>query len=378
MSKIQVFVPTVRTDEALAEIRECFEIGWTGMGFKTAELEEAWKAYTGEPHAHFLNSATAALHIALAMFKKHDGWADGDEVITTPLTFVSSNHAILYENLTPVFADIDHHLCLDPASVEARITPRTRAVMFVGLGGNTGQLKAIWDLCQKRGLRLILDAAHMAGTRLDGRFPWEAADVTCYSYQAVKNMPTADSGMVCFKDEALDKASRRFSWLGISKDTYARSNKGSYAWRYDVDEAGYKYNGNAVMAAIGLVSLRYLDADNARRRAICARYDAFFEGRADVTRVPLGPGCESSRHLYQLLVDRRDDLVAFLNERGVFPGVHYVDNTEYRPYAYGAGTCPAAALASSRTISLPLHLKLSEADIDRVCRETAAFLDQTD
>src|SRR5881394_596340 len=113
---IHLFVPSFRVDECLAGIRECLEKGWTGLGFKTVEFEAAWAAYTGLPHAHFLNSATAGLHLAVKLLKEQHGWADGDEIITTPLTFVSTNHAILYERMRPVFADVDEYLCLDPAS----------------------------------------------------------------------------------------------------------------------------------------------------------------------------------------------------------------------------------------------------------------------
>src|SRR5262245_50201992 len=131
LEEIHLFVPTFRIEETLAEIRECLEKGWTGLGYKTLQFEDAWRRYTGLPHAHFLNSATAGLHLAVRLLKERRGWADGDEVISTPLTFVSTNHAILYAGLQVVFADVDEHLCLDPASVAERISPRTRAVMFV-------------------------------------------------------------------------------------------------------------------------------------------------------------------------------------------------------------------------------------------------------
>lgn len=362
----QVFVPNFRIEETLAEIRQCLERGWTGMGFKTVELEDAWKAYTGLLHAHFLGSATAGLHLALAMPKITQDWQEGDEVITTPLTFVSTNHAILYERLRPVFADVDEFLCLDPADVERKITPRTRAVMFVGLGGNTGQLEKVAEICKKRGLFLILDAAHMSGTRLKGRDPGHIADCTVYSYQAVKNMPTADSGMICFRDANLDKEARKMSWLGISKDTFARAQKGAYSWMYDVEYAGYKYNGNAVMAAMGLVSLRYLDRDNAYRRQLADWYDDAFKGAVNVLPTPVAPGCESARHFYQIQVENRDEMLEALNAAEIYPGVHYRDNTHYRMYANAEGQCPRARLASDRVLSLPMHMGVSKADIDKI------------
>ncbi len=372
--KIQVLTPYFRVDETLEEIRECLERGWTGMGFKTEQIEAAWKEYTGLPHAHFLNSATAALHIAVAMLKRKHGWADGDEIISSPLTFVSSNHAVLYENMAVRFADVDQHLCLDPVDVEAKINERTRAVMFVGLGGNTGQLKGIADLCRRRGLQLILDAAHMSGSKLDGRDPGHLADVTCYSYQAVKNMPTADSGMICFQDAELDAEARKFSWLGINKDTFARMQAGNYKWKYGVDYAGYKYNGNAVMAGMALVALKYLDEDNARRREIAAFYDRELGGLNSVERVPMGEGCTPSRHLYQIMLDDRDGLLEHLNAADIFPGVHYRDNTEYEMYADGAGTCPRAQRASDRLITLPIHLRLTDDHLRRVTDAVKAFV----
>jgi len=364
---IQLFLPHFRIDECLAAIRECLEKGWTGLGFKTVAIEEAWRAYTGLPHAHFLNSNTVGLHLALQMFRTRHGWQDGDEVITTPLTFVSTNHAILYERLTPVFADVDEYLSLDPRAVEAAITPRTRAVMFVGMGGNSGRYEAVRDICRRHGLRLVLDAAHMAGTRVAGRHVGHDADATVFSFQAVKNLPTADSGMICFADAEDDARVRRLTWLGINKDTYARTaSQGAYKWMYDVEEVGYKYHGNSIMAAIALVQLRYLDQDNAYRRQIAAWYRAGLADDANVRLVPTAPGCESSQHLVQIRVGNRDQLMLALNEHEVFPGVHYRDNTDYPVYAHAAGTCPEAARASREIISLPIHMGLSKADVDLV------------
>ena len=365
MQPIHLFVPTFRVEETLDEIRVCLEKGWTGLGFKTVEFEEAWKHYTGLAHAHFLNSATAGLHLAVRLLRRHDGWQDGDEIISTPLTFVSTNHVILYERLQPVFADVDKYLCLDPESVAARITPRTRAVLFVGMGGNTGRLDQIAELCRERKIRLIFDASHMAGTRWRGRHVGGESDVAVFSFQAVKNLPTADSGMICFADARLDNEVRKLTWLGIDKDTYARTvGIGAYKWHYDVESVGFKYHGNSIMAALGLVALKYVDQDNAYRRQVAAWYDALLGDT--IERVPVADNCESSRHLYQVLVDRRDEVMLALHADEVYPGVHYRDNTLYRMYAYAKGTCPRSFAASNRLISLPLHLRLSYADVCRV------------
>ena len=371
---IPLFVPTYRIEECLAEIRECLERGWTGLGFKTVQFEDAWKAATGLPHAHFLNSATAGLHLAVRLLKERDGWQDGDEIISTPLTFVSTNHAVLYERLTPVFADVDQYLCLDPASILDRITPRTRAVIFVGIGGNAGQLADVARLCREHHLRLILDASHMSGTRLVGRHVGAEGDVSVFSFHAVKNLPTADSGMICFREEELDRAVRHWTWLGIDKDTYSRTlSDSAYKWYYQVEHVGFKYHGNSVMAALGLVALKYLEADNAARRRLAAWYDEELSAHPAVGRVPVAPGCESARHLYQVLVDRRDEVIAGLNAHDIFPGVHYRDNTSYGMYA-AQRTCPRAKRASEMVMSLPLHLRMDRGDVQRICRALTSLV----
>jgi dTDP-4-amino-4,6-dideoxygalactose transaminase len=364
---IHLFVPTFRVDECLAEIRECLEKGWTGLGYKTTEFERRWVAHTGLPHAHFLNSATSGLHLAVRLLKERYGWHEGDEIISTPLTFVSSNHAILYEHLQPVFADVDEYLCLDPASVAERISPRTRAIIFVGLGGSTGRLDDIVRLCRDRGLKLILDAAHMSGTRLHGRHVGAEGEVSVFSFHAVKNLPTADAGMICFRDADADTAVRHWTWLGIDKDTYSRTQSDStYKWHYQVEHVGFKYHGNSIMAGLGLVALKYLEQDNAYRRQLAAWYDECLAGASGIERVPSAPGCESARHLYQVMVERRDEVMVGLNAAQIFPGVHYRDNSLHAMYA-AQPPCPRARRASERLISLPMHLQLDRGDVQRAC-----------
>lgn len=369
MAAIQVLKPKFHIDECLDQVRQCLEAGWTGSGFKTAEFEAAWKTYTGHPNACYLNSNTAGLHLAVNILKRRYGWQDGDEIITTPITFVSTNHAILYERLTPRFADVDEYLCLDPQDVEKKINDRTRAVMFVGYGGRVGQLEKIVELCRRHGLRLILDAAHMAGTRVNGVFPgtWEGIDVAVYSYQAVKNLPTGDSGMICFRDPTMDAECRKVSWMGINKDTYSRTTtEGTYKWNYDVDHLGYKYNGNAIMAAIALAQLPYLDEENARRRQIVGMYDRGFASNPKIRIVGAPYAEECSYHIYEIVVPDREGLLSELAKNGIYGGVHYRDNTEFSMYRGALGSCPKAHTLSEHIMTLPLHLYLTDEDVQRI------------
>ncbi len=336
MDKIQVLKPKYRTEEILKEIQECLDTSWTGMGGKAIEFEEKWKDYADFEHAHFLQSATA--------------------------TFVSTNHAIMYENLKPVFADVDDSLCLDPESVLSNITDKTRAVMFVGIGGNIGQYQKIREICDLQNIPLILDAAHLAGT----------------------NLPTADSGMICFKDEEDDKLARQLSWLGIDKSTYDRYNKGTYNWKYDVPNVGYKYHGNALMGAIGLVQLKYLDEDNQYRNLLSETYDYYFDilNLKSIQEVKnnLIKDSVHSRHLYPIRIKKglRDFVMEELSKRDIYCGVHYLDNTQYPMYNYAHGTCKNAHEISSELISLPLHLHMSKDDVKRIVIEIADILPEYD
>lgn len=372
---IQVLKPKFHVEECLEAIKECLDKGWTGMGFKTVQFEDEWKKYTGHQYAYYLNSNTVGLHLAVKILKMKYGWEDGDEIISTPITFVSTNHAIMYENLHPVFADVDEYLCLDPVDVERKITPRTRAIIFVGYGGRVGKLKQIIEIAKKHNLKVILDAAHMAGTKVSNIFPgtWDGIDVTVYSFQAVKNLPTGDSGMICWKDEECDKLTRQISWLGINKDTYSRSNKGTYAWKYDVDYLGYKYNGNAIMAAIGLVQLKYLDEDNSRRREIVQMYNKGFSNNPLIKIIPANFENECSYHLYELAVPDREGLLEYLAGKGINCGVHYRDNTEYSMYKYANGTCPVAHEITQHLITMPLHMWLSDDEVQEIISAVNEF-----
>lgn len=215
----------------------------------------------------------------------------------------------------------------------------------------------------------MLDAAHMSGTRIRGEHVGIDADVTVYSYQAVKNMPTADSGMICFSEQEDDERARKLTWLGINKDTYARSaTQGAYKWLYEVEELGYKYHGNSIMASMAIVALKYLDRDNAYRRTLAGWYATHLAGAKNVKVVSTAPGCESSHHLFQIRVQERDALLLALNEEQVYPGVHYRDNTEYKIYSDSRHACPNATKASNEIISLPMHMGVTKAEVDHICQ----------
>lgn len=368
---IQLFAPSFDIDRCLAEVRACLEKGWTGIGFKTVEFEQKFCAWVGEPHGHFVNSNTNGIHLLLEVLKTTRGWQDGDEVVSTAMTFVSTNHSILHTGLKPVFADVDASLCVTADSVRAVLTPRTRAVVFVSIGGNSGEIEAIAQLCRERGLPLILDAAHACGARLKGRHLSSYADYSVFSFQAVKNLPTGDAGLVTCRSAAEDELMRQLAWCGINKDTYSRSKDG-YKWLYAVEHVGFKYHGNAVMASLALASLEDIDAGNARRREIAAHYRAGLFGIPGLRYIGHANEAESSRHLVQFHCSARDALIAHLDGLGIGTGVHYRANSRYPMYA--DQRCPESERFDQQIISLPLHLRLDDADVDRVVAAIASFM----
>jgi dTDP-4-amino-4,6-dideoxygalactose transaminase len=276
--------------------------------------------------------------------------------------------------LKPVFCDIDEFLCINPDTLESKITKKTKAIIFVGIGGNIGQLNKIVEICEKHKIKDILDAAHMSGTKTnvngDLKHVGHNVDVSVFSFQAVKNLPTADSGMICFKNQDYDTLVRKLSWLGIDKDTYQRTNdKGSYKWEYELVDVGYKYHGNSIMASMALVGLKYLDEDNLKRNEICKTYDKYLKNSGIKVVQMSKDTTVSSRHLYQIAVPNRNKIMEYLNMNGIYPGVHYRDNTNYTMYNYGYGTCPNSHEISEKLISLPLHLGLSNEDLKYICEK---------
>ena len=371
---IPLFKPKFREDECASEITECLRTGWTGYSDKCVQFEKKWSEYTNLPNSHFLNSNTSGLHLALEIFKRELNWQDSDEILTTPVTFISTNHSIIHAGLKPVFVDIDDELCMSPSDLKDKITEKTKAVIFVGIGGNVGELESVTDICRENNLLLILDAAHMAGTFVSGHHVGREADCAVFSFQAVKNLPTADSGMICFRDEAFDQAARRLSWMGISKSTVERSqSKTGYKWYYDVNEVGYKYHGNAIMASLGMVALNHLDADNAKRRDLAEFYTEKLSEISGLEVIQHNRKCVSSRHLFQIRTEKRNELQPYLQSKGINSGVHYRNNLLYPMYASEYQTCPNAARLSEEVLSLPLFVDLTESEMNYITESLGFF-----
>ncbi len=303
-----------------------------------------------------------------------NGWNNDDEIISTPLTFVATNNSILKSNMKVVFADVDETLCLDPISVEKKITEKTRAIIFVGIGGNIGKYYDVVQICQKYHLKLVLDAAHMAGTRVNGEIPGKEADAVVYSFHVTKNLTTADGGMVCFKNAYYDEVLRKLSWNGIDSSSSPKRYSKHYKWKQNITKVADAYNGNSIMAAIGLAQLPYLEKENEYRRRVAEWYDEELKDEEGIKLVTIPENCQSSRWIYQILVDDRDTLMEYLRSKSIGCALHYLDNTEYPMYEGQNGICKNAMFASAHLVSLPCHLKITREDVKYVTDTIKEFL----
>jgi perosamine synthetase len=367
---IPVFRPTVG-DEEISAVTEVLKSGWWGLGPKTKEFEDAFAQYVGASHAVGLNSATAALHLALKVAD-----VEGAEVITTPMTFVSTNHAIVHNKAIPVFADIEEDtLNIDVRDIARKITRRTRAIMVVHYGGHPCDVDAIHALARERGIKVIEDAAHACGAQYCGKRIGSLSFATCFSFHAVKNLAMGEGGAIATSDEAIDRRLRKLRWLGISKDTWSRAEDVSkYSWYYNVEEFGFKCHLNDIPAAIGLVQLRKLDESNTRRRERAARYTA---GLADLEwlKTPVErANVRSAWHNYVVKVERgRDDLMRYLQEKGIATGMHYIPNHLYDIYAPFRCELPVAERVWQKMVTLPLFPDLSFDQVDYIVDAVRSF-----
>jgi perosamine synthetase len=369
---IQLFKPYFGEEEIEA-VAAVMRSGWWGQGPKTVEFENKFAAFVSAKTAVTFSSATAALHLALTVAD-----VEGAEVISTPMTFVSTNHAILYNRAIPVFADVEGDtLNIDPADIERKITSKTKAIMAVDYGGHPCDFDRIFEIAKAHNLIVIEDAAHAAGAKYKGKAVGSYSPMTCFSFHPVKNLATGDGGMITLANEEWAERLKRLRWVGINKNTWQRSDSADgsrYSWEYDVEEAGFKYHTNDINSAIALVQLERLAWTNDRRRQICALYD---EGLKDLPWLQLPVEKDyvfSSRHNYVIRLENRDKLADWLREYRVGNGMHYIPNHLYEMYKpYVREALPVIEREWLRCLTLPLHPNLSDSEVEYVVEVIRRF-----
>lgn len=345
--------------------------GWLGLGSTTFAFEEALRQYLGCRNVVAVNTCTSAIHLAL----DGCGIGPGDEVIAPSLTFVACAQAILATGATPVFCESrERDLLIDVEDLAARITPRTRAVIPVHYCGNACDMDALLALGRRHGFRVVEDAAHGFGSTYRGRKLGSFGDLTCFSFDPIKNITCGEGGAIALADDELAEMLRRKRILGIDKDAWHR-HENTRSWFYEVTTRGYRYHMPNFCAAIGLVQLRKVDQFIRRRRQICRAYDAAF---ADLRQVK--PLCinydETAPHVYivRVVSGRRDEFMAHLHARGVATGVQYIAN-HLHPVCrqYARSPLPRVEALWQQVVTVPLYYDMTDDNVTTVIDAVCTF-----
>jgi dTDP-4-amino-4,6-dideoxygalactose transaminase len=358
--------------EEIDEVIDCLKTGWLGTGPKVKKFEEQFKYYNKSSYAVGLNSCTAALHLSLLAL----GISQGDEVITTPLTFCATINSIIHAGGKPVLADVEPvTMNIDPVSIQEKITEKTKCILPVHFAGRPCDMDAITKITRNNNLYLVEDCAHAIETEYKNRTAGTFGEFGCFSFYVTKNVVTGEGGMVVTNNDQYADRVKRLALHGMSKDAWKRFSDGGYQ-HYYVEEAGYKYNMMDLQAAIGIHQLNKIEPHWQRRQAIWNFYNEEMK-KLPITLPPaIEAGTKHSYHLYTILIDEkrtgitRDEFLNKMQSENIGCGVHYLSIPEHpyyqRAYGWKPEDYPNAMRVGSQTISLPLSPKLTDKEIQTV------------
>ncbi len=355
--------------DEISAVTAVLESGWLTMGAITAEFEKEFMAFTGAKHTLAVSNATVALHMACLGLNI----GPGDEVIVPSLTFVATANAVRYTGATPVFADIksENDLTLSLQSIERAFTPRTKALMVMHYGGYPCDMPRILAWAKAQNLPVIEDAAHAAGSFLDGKHLGTFGTAGCFSFFSNKNLSTGEGGMLVTDDDALADRFRLLRSHGMTSLTWDRHQ--GHAWSYDVVTTGYNYRIDEIRSALGRVQLAKLEANNARRRELISLYREMLAECCPSIAVPFAghPGV-SAGHIMPVLLPRGTDRLEFMEgmkAHGIQTSIHYPPVhtfTAYKENAIGADRLPVTDEVAAREVTLPLYPTLTDAQVKLV------------
>jgi dTDP-4-amino-4,6-dideoxygalactose transaminase len=359
-------------EEEKQEVLKVLESGWITTGPRALEFEKKIAAYVGASHAIAVSSCTAALHVSLAAL----GIGEGDEVITSTLTFCSTANVILHLKAKPVLVDVEPEtLTMDPSQLERKITRKTKAIVPVHYAGHPCRMDEIGAIARASGIHLVEDAAHALGAAYKGRKIGTISELSCFSFYAIKNITTAEGGAVTLEDEELANKIRLYSFHGMSKDAWRRyTSTGS--WYYEVLYPGFKYNLTDIQAALGLCQLEKLAAFLAKRQELASLYDEAFSDMEELSTLSVLSEATHARHIYPILLNLEKlgiDRAKFIDElrtENIGTTVNFVPvhmHPYYRDtFGYKSGDFPVAEDAYLRLISLPLYPRMTARDAQDV------------
>ncbi len=372
-------------DDDIREVIEVLQSDWLTQGPKSREFEEKFAAYCGAKYAVSVTSGTAALHLACLVSEI----GEGDEVITSPITFAASSNCALYVGASPVFIDIDPEtICLDHKKLDEylNIKPVTRnekpvttpkAVIPVHFAGLPCRMEEISNTARARNLVIIEDACHALGAEYpsgDMVGSCKYSDMTVFSFHPVKHIATGEGGMITTNSPELYDKLLKVRSHGITKNFHDSEGIQYPEYYYEMQELGFNYRMTDIQCALGISQLKKLDKFIERRRSIVEYYNNAFSDLNDAMILPYSNNSHHAWHIYvvQLLRGDRDSIFAGLKQRGIGVQVHYIPvylHPFYRNMGFNEGLCPHAEEYFSRTITLPIHPSMSREDMKRVVLE---------
>ena len=361
----------VVTEADIEAVAETYRSGWLSMGPRTEELEDAFARYAGARHAIAVSSGTAALHLICMA-------ADigpGDEVIVASMTFVATANAVAYTGATPVFADIAGltEPWLSASACDAATGSSTKAIMTTDYGGHSGELEQLRALADRRGLLLLEDAAHAAGSRLHGRHLGSFGTAGGFSFFSNKNLAVGEGGMITTEDDALAERVRVLRSHGMTSLSWDRHR--GHATEYDVVALGFNYRIDEPRAALGLRRLERLDEENRRRARLDARYREALAELGVVCALPPLEGLTPSHHLFTIVLEEganRDGFRSALAERGIQTSVHYPPVHRFSVYAQNGSELPITDRYGARSVTLPMFAHMTDEQQDLVIDAVAS------
>ena len=372
MNKRDEFLPYCRPyfdDEELNRVADVLKSGWWTKGSVTREFEKVFAEYVGAKYAVAVNSCTAAMHIALVA----KGIGEGDEVISTPMTFCSTINTIVHTGAKPVLVDIDSKTGLiDVDKIEAAITEKTKAIVPVHYAGQSCDMDKINSIAEKYGLFVLEDCAHALSTEYKGRKIGSMGNACAYSFYVTKNISTAEGGMLTTDDEELYEKASVLSLHGMSKNAWSRyGTKGD--WKYEVCDPGFKYNLTDIAAALGIAQMNKLDEMQAIRTEYAEMYNKAFDEIDGITYLKDNGLGKNSAHLYVIQIDKdkfnidRDAFIELLKDYNIGTSVHFIPICMHPYYinnfGYKKGDFPATEKMFEGIISLPLYPSMSREDV---------------
>lgn len=360
-------------EDDIHAVEETLRSDYLTCGPKVGELETALAKRVGAKYAVACSNGTAALHCACMAA----GIKDGDEVITSPITFAASANCVLYCGARPVFADIDQETYnIDPKSIETHITERTRAIIAVDFTGQVAKLNEIRKICDKYGLILIEDAAHAIGSYYDGKAVGSVADMTCFSFHPVKTITAGEGGAITTNNEILYRKLVLAHTHGITHDEDSMEEAPHEGiWYYEQIDLGYNYRMTDFQASLLLSQLRKLDRFKARRKEIVEKYNAAFDKIPAIIVQKEIPESDTCRHLYIIRLDfeklncSRREFFDAMSAENVQCQIHYVPVywfPYYKHIGYERGLCPNAEEIYKGIMSIPLYPSMTNQDVEDV------------